>query len=61
MSIEILRGERTLVQPDSEKIFDPYEDLIAELHRFLDQLVAEPRESEDFDPEEIFIRGDANA
>lgn len=41
MSVEILREAGTNVKPDSEKISDPYEDLICELHQFLDRLVAE--------------------
>lgn len=55
MPAKILRKVKTAVQANSEKIFDPYEDLIAELHRFLDRLVAEPQEYKDFDPKEIFI------
>lgn len=58
MLTEILRDERTAVQPNFEEIPDSYESLIAELHRFLDRLIAEPREHEDFDPEEIFMRRD---
>lgn len=41
MLTEILRNERTIVQPNSQEFFDSYEDLIAELHQFLDRLVAE--------------------
>lgn len=56
MPTNILRNRGANVQPDSEKNFDRYETLIAELHRFLDRLVAEPREPEDVDPVEIFMR-----
>lgn len=57
---EILDERRTDVQPDSGNFSDPYEDLIAKLHQFLDRLVAESREDKDDDCVRIFIGGNSD-
>ena len=60
MLVEILAEHRTDVQPDSEIFPDPYEDLIAKLHQFLDRLVAESREDKDEDFLRIFMGRNSN-
>lgn len=57
MFTEILRKKETNVKADSEEIFDSYEDLITELHRFLDRLVNEPKKPCELDVAEIFAEG----
>ena len=54
MYLEILPEAETAVQFKSEGIIDSYEDLITELHRFLDRLVEESAAEAD---RNIFLDG----
>lgn len=60
MLVEILDERGTDVQPDSGNFPDPYEDLIAKLHQFLDRLVAESREDKDDNCVKTFMGGNSN-
>lgn len=61
MSVTILPQAERSVQPKSEKIPDNYEDLIAQMHQFLDRLVAESSSRDLKDLKDVFIRSNSDA